>query len=441
MVPAAVLVAATLSCGWPHTDVALAIFIGWLLLHGIREGGWKGGVPLVLAAASGGLIAAPSLLPLVAYHAFTVRSAIFLTNAWSVPLSAFAAVGFPMFYISWFTFIGSVISSFPIVYINWLIPFVLIKARYNERHLLQDEYVRFFGAMAYVFLLLCMMPTFTTLRWSFRFLPMFGLALAVMTARLLTVREVDGLFGTGWDRRIITLSLVPAVVLGLFVLGIVHSASIGRLTATGIVEVGLLALLAVAITTLARRRPAPAWLYASTLSHIVVFAGIIAVWPTNPFLPRWKVPTSQNALPEAIPSTGNILFLWSRPASIHSRFTSWTREDQPTPALLIGQSPLLVGYHAINGYSPLSPVSVSQFFPFEWIGSLTPSRNPLPRLFSKEPNTEKSYADLMRVDSIVAEGGGWTARAETDVPSSWQRRVLNPHRDTLFHRSGAFISS
>ena len=425
LLPSAFLVAMTLVSGTPHTDVALAICVSLFLLRTFDNGGWKACSTVLLAAIGGAMLAAPSLLPLVEYHPFSTRPMSFPVSMWSVPIDAFASLGLPVFFSPWFGWGHWEIPGLPIVYLNWAVPIILVQAWRREAHVFKDEYVKFLGLLTLVFFGLCMLPDITTIHYSFRFLPMFHLFLILLVARILTLRRLAGISGLGWDWWVVAVAVAPPVVLAT---GLAYAFA-PVLGASDLAKAGLTGLfvgVAVALAIVTRRLQGDWSAGMLTATHVIIFLGIVSAWPTNPSVPRWHMPTTPDPEQLAVVPPGNALWL----------FSTLVPRDRAVTWRYRGLAPLYFGKSEINGYSSLGSSAIDQFFHFGPYGDL--SADPLPHLFSIDPATGASYADLMRIESIVAEvEGQWIVAAERNVPDKWTRADLPDSVAVAFRRPPA----
>jgi hypothetical protein len=147
LIPSALLIALTIVSGTPHTDVALLVFVAIYLLRILVGAGWRACLIPLLAAIAGGLMAAPSLLPLIVFHVFSIRQASFPKLQWTVPIYAFFSLGLPIFAAPWYTWIYEPgfdwlkwgVYGFPIVYLDWVVPIILVKAWRDERQVFSPD--------------------------------------------------------------------------------------------------------------------------------------------------------------------------------------------------------------------------------------------------------------------------------------------------------------
>jgi hypothetical protein len=332
-----------------------------------------------------------------------------------------------------FTWQKWAIYGFPIVYLDWAVPIILVKAWRDERQVFRDGEVRFLGWLTLALFVLCVMPNVTTIRWPFRFLPVFHLFLILMVARIITVRRANGLVGLAWGWKSVAAAVVPPIVVGAALTVIYRPDFSGPLAPVKLIWVGIFTTLAVVLFALTKRWPPERRLFTLAAGHAITFLGIVLAYPTNPSLPQWQMPASRDAPSDNVFGAGNTLFLYAFPIRYEEDSSArFIHPEDRSRWLFMASSQLYLGEKAINGASALGPISVVQFFLFQDHGSLV--RNPLPRVFSTDPKTGVSFADLMRIDSIVAEKGEWIAAAEATVPKTWERRILGGGEGMLFRR-------
>jgi len=178
--------------GWPHAVVAMGITVLLIFLldpsipRRQLHGGW-------FAVVAGCLASIPVWLPLLAFSAMGNRLSYFsdLENLFAPPLQSLLNPGFPsqVFMLSGLN--GWERSSIPILFagIPVLIVPALVRLEWWRSHLRE---LACWLCIAAAFLVLTMGPSQTgPLRWSFRFLPYFHLALCVLTAMLVSHAQFD----------------------------------------------------------------------------------------------------------------------------------------------------------------------------------------------------------------------------------------------------------
>jgi hypothetical protein len=190
---AAAMTAMTLLSGWPFADFALlvsALVAGRLLLASQPGGRLRAAAWPALALAAGGLIAMPAILPLAFYAAFTQRPPV--EGHWATDLTGLLQFGMPFVQVRWGSFSPAEYESVsqPIVYAAWFAPLVLAGA--NWKRLLANRAVWLVLGSAAAFAALSMISHIGLLRWMFRLLPYYQLAVLVLAAMALTQVDEDG---------------------------------------------------------------------------------------------------------------------------------------------------------------------------------------------------------------------------------------------------------
>ncbi|HEY1447562.1 MAG TPA: hypothetical protein VGF33_03430 [Caulobacteraceae bacterium] len=191
---AAIAVALTLLSGWPFADFALLIsasvafrvlFVGGLSGR-LRHAAWP-----VMALLGGSLLAMPALLPLEFYVAFAHRPAV--EGGWAADLTGLLEFGMPLVQVRWGSFSVAEYETVrqPIVYAAWFAPLALAGA--NWRSLAADRRVWIVLGSALAFAALSMISHVGLLRWMFRLMPYYQLALIVTAAMALTTADEENL--------------------------------------------------------------------------------------------------------------------------------------------------------------------------------------------------------------------------------------------------------
>jgi hypothetical protein len=141
MPAAALAIAMTILSGWPFADLALLlsvavatrVFLASQPREHLRPAVW-----VALAVITGGLLAAPAVLPLGLYAAYIGRPPV--DGLLATDLTGLLQFGMPFVQVHWGSFNGAFQPlSEPIVYVAWFAPLVLASA--NWRRLLSDRTV------------------------------------------------------------------------------------------------------------------------------------------------------------------------------------------------------------------------------------------------------------------------------------------------------------
>ena len=200
-----------LTGGFPYTVGMLALISAWLAIR-YWVGGGGGNGKSVLARtlelwplAAGWLVgmglAAPALLSLIAYIPGSDRAhgVNVVSSAWTVPWTALPALILPSWRAKWPDFAGHLEYRFGVELAGALIPLAMLAASAavgGGRRL-----ARRCGwelGLTLCVLAVCMLPSPGIFRWSFRWLPLFFLALAITAVRA-GEPQADG---GNWQRRL-----------------------------------------------------------------------------------------------------------------------------------------------------------------------------------------------------------------------------------------------
>ncbi|HEY1562557.1 MAG TPA: hypothetical protein VGF71_16940 [Caulobacteraceae bacterium] len=187
---AALAVTLTLLSGWPFADFALLVSVlvavRVLFVGGsggrMRQAAWP-----ALAILAGGLLAMPAILPLEIYAAFSGRPAV--DGRWGTDLTGLLEFGMPLVQVRWGSFGAQDFETVrqPIVYAAWFAPLALAGA--NWRRLAANRRMWIVLGSALAFGALSMISHIGLLRWMFRLLPYYQLALIVAAALALTTAD------------------------------------------------------------------------------------------------------------------------------------------------------------------------------------------------------------------------------------------------------------
>lgn len=151
-------------------------------LEGGAAAGWKPALRMTGASVLGLALAAPAVLMLLEYFPFTARSnaAARFEDLWVVPVRALPGLLVPAFTTEWKTFHGTV-SRPAVELLGATVPLVAIGWAAFRRKRLDTVLI----VAAVVLLALMLLPSAGPFRWSFRWLPLFHLVLAILGATAL----------------------------------------------------------------------------------------------------------------------------------------------------------------------------------------------------------------------------------------------------------------
>ena len=305
---------------------------------------------MIGSSALGLALSAPAVLMLLEYWPYTARqtAATLFESTWFVPIGAFFGAIVPSFSVAWPVFVGSLPHA-AVELLGAFVPVVAIAAAFRR------DFLRRHAAellLLAVLLVLLLLPSAGPFRWSFRWLPLFHLALAIVGATALDA-----------GRR------VPFFALGA--LGITAVASLGldfdwRMTLHLIAVAGLLCGVWL---LLARRdhRFAP-WMP-------VVITMVMTVLTFNVYSHHGETPIFEyeDALLSPVPldPSRRYLAMYGFEQIVahddHGRVTRGINASWRP-----GNIPMLAGVELVNGYSPLGLAALRNIFQVDVHGPMEP---------------------------------------------------------------------
>ncbi|GAB2692815.1 hypothetical protein GCM10027089_12910 [Nocardia thraciensis] len=322
----------------------------------------------------------------------------FLTVPWSESLNASLPSTLPALN-SWWGYI----QPLPMTYIAWfLIPALAFvdwgRARAAWRELTA---VALFAIM---FLMWAAGPgTVGPLRWPARVLPMLALGLLVLVCVLL------GRFGTtaGWRNR----GIAAAVSIGL--LWVRTFSADPHNVGWHVLSAVVVAAFGAAAVWLARTRGA-------TAAALLVIAAMlpiayVQVDRAQPTPMSWNLPTNRSDAKAAFPKFDGITLQLGDRGLLRP-------EDRTLQgaygSLAFGNYAKDVERHYVNGYTPNGHFWFGEMLCMRWDSSVCPDA--YRRLFTPEPTTGRTVADLMKLDRIVLQTAMFPDAGTQPAPEGWQ---------------------
>src|SRR5690349_8252456 len=188
--------------GFPYTVLMLALVLPWLPLRWVYEADNIASSPRtrpaglaqltrigpLLAGVTLGLgLAAPACLALLDYVHGSARESLHPSahSQWLVPWNAWPGLILPSWTVNWSNFLSRSVPHGATELACGLIPPAALLTGFlvNGRALLKK--IRWETALLFVVFILAMIPTAGVFRWSFRWLPLFHLVLALCAAEAL----------------------------------------------------------------------------------------------------------------------------------------------------------------------------------------------------------------------------------------------------------------
>ncbi len=322
----------------------------------------------------------------------------FMTVPWSESLNASLPSALPAF-DSWWGYI----QPLPMTYIAWfLIPALAFvdwgRARAAWREL---SAVTLF---AVIFLMWTAGPgTVGPLRWPARVLPMLALGLLVLACVLL------GRFGTvarPRERGVAAAVLIVLLWVRTFSTD-PHDALWHLLSAAAVAVLGALAVWS------ARVRGAAAAAAVTIVAMFpIAYAQVRAAQPTPM---NWQLPVSRSAAMAAFPKFRGVTL------QIGDRMRLLPQDknlDGAYGSLVFGNYAEDLQLDYVNGYTPNGHRRFAEMLCMRWDSSVCPDA--FRRLFTHEPTTGRTLADLMKLDRVVLQRAMFPRAGTHPAPPEWK---------------------
>ncbi|WP_280318618.1 hypothetical protein [Nocardia wallacei] len=321
----------------------------------------------------------------------------FLTVPWSESLNASLPSAVPALN-SWWGYI----QPLPMTYIAWfLIPALAFidwgRARAAWRELTA---VALFAIM---FLMWAAGPgTVGPLRWPARVLPMLALGLLVLVCVLL------GRFGTTSNRR--HRAVAGAVLIGL--LWVRTFSAHPHAVLWHVLSAVVVAAVGAAVVWLARTRgTAAAALLTMVAMFPIAYAQVHSVQP-NPM--SWNLPTNRSDAKAVFPKFDGITLQLGDRGLLQPGDRTL---DGAYGSLAFGNYAKDVEQDYVNGYTPNGHYWFGEMLCMRWDSSVCPDA--YRRLFTPEPTTGRTVADLMKLDRVVLQKAMFPDAGSQPAPEGW----------------------
>ncbi len=415
-----------LTAGFPYTVVMLALVTVWLAARTWFQSGhnWRRWWPLVTGWGLGLLLSAPAWLSLLdAIHgSHRSTEGVGVGNvAWSVPLASLPALILPNWTVPWADFANVPVPHASLELAGGFVPVAgLLTALVCLRGRLVRA-LRWELGLAGVVLLLCLLPSPGLFRWSFRWLPLFHLILALTAGRALHLlasrtRRRDWLSNAGvWASLLAALAWLAMVI---------FHTQYRRYPGTNAMPPFTLGV-AVAWALLAawpkQRRGWP--LTVAGLAVFAATAGTYRFLPTNPHLPIYPMPAGLSRVEPLSPDRLYLSFY--READQYYR--NWQTPKEFGSLVRMGSTGMIAGVHMINGYSPIMPPGAGKMLNIETHGNVPDPDGE--DLFKEDTEGPGGLLDLLGVDGLII-----THDYRLPVPPSpekWEE-VLNVSEGTVY---------
>ena len=418
--------------GFPYTVLMLALVLVCLALRTIfevrtvdtgspartRPGGLAQltRIGALLTGVTLGLgLAAPACLALLDYVHGSARESLHPSAHWQwlVPWNAWPGLILPSWTVNWSNFLSRSVPHGATELACGLVPPAALLTGFlvNGRALLKK--IRWEMALLLVVFILAMIPTAGVFRWSFRWLPLFHLVLALCAAEALA-------FFSRKQRRLAAffmLLLVIMLIIGACVLRTRGEHLFPLVWIFLGLALGWLMVESLQLSFLREWAPAA-----------VVFATLLATYiciPPNSGVPKYNLAQS---LLEPQPLDPHRLYLSVYPTPA----TFYRVEAKPGPVgkiVRLGSTSMWAGLRFVNGYSPIRPAGVAREFASAIHGEVDPD---LAQWFLQHQADENGLLERIGIDGIIV------AREFNFTPQPAAEWELATEADEgrVFHRRG-----
>ena len=414
-----------LTAGWPFTILMAVAIAVWQLGAALAARRIRALLWSCVAMTAGVLLSAPALLMIVEYVGSTDRYSG-IQDTWTVPPLGWLGLILPTVTMVWNTWGGRL----PHVTIEMAGGFVPVVAFLAVSVLSLRSFWKEYAAEIGLLLTtaaLSMTPTLGMIRWSFRWLPLFHLALALLGAlalqhlwRIRPQRPASReLIINRWNPGVWALALIPIAL-------VITLRGDARESTWMIACVLLIAALVWTAIELVATRALQEW----TVVAVVLVSTLIAYRTVDPTknVPVWRLSSEQ--LLQKKPFDPSIRYFvgfgWNELMRADRRLANTHVEDSLfRPANM----PMISDLNVINGYSPMSPHGIHHLLGITFHGWI--DREEMPRLLRMERD-EGALLDHLSVNGLLLNEGTQSEYAAYD-PAHWTV-VRREAGDVLLHR-------
>ncbi|MEO5720518.1 MAG: hypothetical protein ABIR71_03480 [Chthoniobacterales bacterium] len=342
--------------GFPYTVVMLALLLAWLAVRTITETrNLLAVLPLAVGTLLGVGLAAPAWLALLDYVSGSARAAQESASHWQwiVPPGAWPGLVLPAWTVPWADFSTRLVPHTATELAAGLVAPAALLFGFLAHGRPFVRRVRWELALLVIVLGLAMLPTASVFRWSFRWLPLLHLVLALCAAEALQMKGR----AVRWSAAYLAIGLLLLAGMAMWLSG--AAGKFGTRT--------FVALLAVALLWALVEWTRPKLWTAALITFLSLLAAYLCI-PPNGGVPKYNL---DQRLTSAAPLDRERLYLSVHPAPEYN----YRLEEKPAPFGLVvrpGSTAMWGGVRFINGYSPVRPAGVAREFDVSIHGELAP---------------------------------------------------------------------
>ena len=395
--------------GFPYTVVMLALLVAWLSIKSLVETkNFMSILPMLGGVALGFGLSAPAWLAIFDYVHGSARE---LQSAsahwqWIVPITALPGFILPCWTVNWADFSTRMMPhSATEMACGLVAPIAVIAALFHRGQAFVRK-IRWELLLLVFVLLLAMLPSAGVFRWSFRWLPLFHLILALGAAEALRGRE---------SRGVIALLLVGVIAITMSILR-TNGDYAFPLTWIFLALVGIWIVAELLLLDSELR----AWIPAS-----ITFAALLATYfciPPNCGVPKYNL---SQELTKPAPLDPHRLYLSIYPPA-EFNYRIEMKRGPVGQIVRLGSTSMWAGLRFINGYSPILPAGISREFKFAIHGEIDPE------VGEYLLQDQSGVLAELGVDGIIV-----AQEIVTEPPSTDWQLVFSNEEGRVFHRHGA----
>ena len=411
--------------GFPYTVLMLLLVFVWLATRKIFETRRLTAIwPLFLGGIIGAGVSAPAWLALLDYIHGSARQT---TDSaahfqWLVPGTAWPGLILPCWTVRWADFSSRMTSHSATELASGLVAPAALVSALTANFRLAWRRMGWELALLSVVAVLAMLPTAGVFRWSFRWLPLFHLVLAISAVEALRLGSRD----VGW-RRLASPGIIAAgLVIGTA--GLMygfrcegeHAFPLAWIMAALAFFWALLDVFAIRLSLVRNWTPVAISFFALVATYFCI--------PPNCGVPKYNF--AQTLLkPEPLDRERLYLSIYPPP---ESTYRVEAKDGPVGQTVRPGSTPMWAQLRFINGYSPVRPAGVARAFATAIHGEVDP--NVAPWLLQYESGAEGLLARLGVDGIIVAREFGFVPQPANE----WNMAVAT-NEGSVYYRRGSAI--
>ncbi|HXP35342.1 MAG TPA: hypothetical protein VN827_07325 [Chthoniobacterales bacterium] len=400
--------------GFPYTVLMLVLLIAWLSIKSLAETkSWVRVLPMMIGATLGFGMSSPAWLAILDYVHGSARE-LQTSSAhwqWIVPWRALPGFILPCWTVNWADFSTRYFPHTATELACGVAAPAALIAGFIWRPRMLISRMKWELVLLLVVLLLAMIPTAGVFRWSFRWLPLFHLVLALCAAEVLNLRPNSPTGST-------TVLALIVVTIPMSIFGI--AGNYGPSVTWVYFQVAVIwALCELFLPGMQFRDWAP---------PVATFAILLATYfciPPNCGVPKYNL--SQELLNSA-PLDPHRLYLSVYPEA-ESNYRIEIKSAPVGQLVRPGSTSMWAGLRFINGYSPILPAGIAREFDFRVHGEI--NLHEAEYLVWSQSDSNKLLAQL-GVDGLVV---AWDSGIDPALGPDWEF-ITSTEEGGLYHRIG-----